>query len=111
MLPKMQSASIILSTGDLKMNQDLKAIQGKMDIEIYEADSGKILTKERGFTVKEEAGKVLSFDAIERPDYGTVLLFGDQAYFVKFWDDEDLERALALTKEVFEGEIARRRNA
>jgi hypothetical protein len=30
---------------------------------------------------------------------------------VKFWDDEDLERALALTKEVFEGELERRRNA
>jgi hypothetical protein len=88
-----------------------KAITGKMNVEVKEAESGKILTQEHGFTVKEEAGKVLSFDKIDRPDYGTVLLFGDQVYFVKFWDDEDLERALALTKEVFEGELERRRNA
>lgn len=85
-------------------------ITGKMNVELKEKD-GTTLTKEHGFTVKEEAGKVLKFDVIERPDYGTVLLFGDQVYFLSFWDDEDIERALELTKEVFEGELERRRNA
>ncbi len=87
-------------------------VTGKMNV-LLKQDDGLILTKEHGFTVKEEADgkKVLSFDKVDRPDYGTVLLFGDQVYFVKFWDDEDIERALALTKEVFEGELERRRNA
>jgi hypothetical protein len=85
---------------------------GKMSVKLKEAEDGTILTQEHGFTVREEEGKVLSFDKIERPgDYGTVLLFGDQVYFVKFWDTEDIERALALTKEVFEGELERRKHA
>ena len=87
-----------------------EVIEGKINIKV-EDEAGMALTKEHGFTVKEESNKVLSFDKIDREDYGTVLLFGDQIYFVKFWDDEDLKRALALTKEVFEGELERRRNA
>ena len=87
-----------------------EAIQGKINVNIKD-EKGMALTQEHGFTVTEEANKVLSFDKIDREDYGTVLLFGDQVYFVKFWDDADLERALALTKEVFEGELERRRNA
>ncbi len=85
-------------------------VKGNVNIRI-EDEAGMSLTKEHGFTVKEETGKVLSFDRIDREDYGTVLLFGDQVYFVKFWDTEDIERALTLTKEVFEGELERRRNA
>ncbi len=84
-------------------------IKGKMNVEVQD-ETGMSLTKEHGFTVKEEEGKVLSFDKIERSDYGTVLLFGDQVFFVKFWDDSDLKQALALTKEVFEGELERRKN-
>ncbi len=84
-------------------------IKGTMNVGIKD-EKGMLLTQEHGFTIKEEADKVLSFDKIDREDYGTVLLFGDQVYFVKFWDDEDLERALALTKEVFEGELERRRS-
>ena len=87
-----------------------EAIAGKINVEIKD-ENGMALTKEHGFTVTEESNKVLSFDKIDREDYGTVLLFGDQVYFVKFWDDADLERALALTKEVFEGELERRKNA
>lgn len=87
-----------------------KQFMGKMNVGI-KAENGMALTKEHGFTVTEEANKVLSFDKIDREDYGTVLLFGDQVYFVKFWDDADIERALALTKEVFEGELERRKNA
>ena len=85
------------------------SVKGKMKIELKE-EGGKTLTKEHGFTVMEEQ-KVLSFDKIDRPeDYGTVLLFGDQVYFLKYWDDEDVEKALSLTKEVFEGELERRKN-
>ena len=84
-------------------------ITGKMNVGI-EQEAGITLTEEHGFVIKEEEGKVLAFDKIDREDYGTVLLFGDRVYFVKFWDDEDIERALTLTKEVFEGELERRRN-
>ena len=87
-----------------------EAIKGKMKVGLKDV-GGMLLTQEHGFTVQEEEGRVLSFDKIDREDYGTVLLFGDQIYFVKFWDEEDLERALALTKEVFEGELERRKNA
>jgi hypothetical protein len=87
-----------------------ETIKGKMNVMLRDV-GGMLLTKEHGFTVQEEEGRVLSFDKIDREDYGTVLLFGDQVYFVKFWDDSDLERALALTKEVFEGELERRKNA
>jgi len=86
-----------------------EGIKGKMKVVLKDV-GGMLLTQEHGFTVQEEEGKVLSFDRIDREDYGTVLLFGDQVYFVKFWDDKDLERALALTKEVFEGELERRKN-
>jgi len=86
-----------------------EAVKGVMKVELKDA-GGKTLTKDHGFTIQEEQ-KVLSFDKIDRPeDYGTVLLFGDQVFFVKYWDDADLERALALTKEVFEGELERRKN-
>ncbi len=88
----------------------MNEITGKIRVKLKE-ENGTTLTKEHGFTVKEEAGKILNFDVIERPDYGTVLLFGDQVYFLSFWDDEDIERALSLTKEIFEGELERRRNA
>jgi len=86
-----------------------EATKGKMNVTVKD-ERGMRLTQEHGFTVQEEEGKVLSFDKIDREDYGTVLLFGDQVYFVKFWDDKDLERALTLTKEVFEGELERRKN-
>jgi hypothetical protein len=86
-----------------------KALTGNLKVEL-KGEGGKIVTKDHGFTIQEEQ-KVLSFDKIDRPeDYGTVLLFGDQVYFIKYWDDEDIERALALTKEVFEGELERRKN-
>ena len=85
-----------------------QAVKGVMKVELKD-EGERILTKEHGFTIKEEQ-KVLSFDRIERPgDYGTVLLFGDQVFFIKYWDDADLEKALALTKEVFEEEIERRK--
>jgi len=86
-----------------------ETIKGKMNVTVKD-ERGMQLTEEHGFTVQEEEGKVLFFDKIDREDYGTILLFGEQVYFLKFWDDADLERALALTKEVFEGELERRKN-
>ena len=86
-----------------------ETVKGKINVAVTD-EKGMALTKEHGFSVTE-TDKVLSFDKIDRPDYGTVLLFGDQVYFLKFWDDEDIERALKLTKEVFESELERRKNA
>ena len=51
-------------------------------------DRGLVLSQEHGFTVEEADGKVLGFDIIETEEHGTTLLFGDQVFFLKFWDDE-----------------------
>lgn len=74
-----------------------------------ESKDGIILTKDYGFLVEEEAGKVLSFDKVVNEEYGNVLLFGDQVFFLKFWDTEDLKKAYKLVAEVFSDELQKRR--
>ena len=71
--------------------------QGKVKVAV-KTDRGLTLTKEHGFTVEEADGKVLGFDLMETADYGTTLLFGEQILFLKFWDDEDLDRAENIVK-------------
>ena len=66
---------------------------------------GIVLTKEFGFLVEEEAGKVLAFDRIDSPDYGRVLLFGDQVFFLKFWGIEELQKASKLISDILLEEI------
>jgi len=61
-------------------------------------DRGLVLSQEHGFTVEEADGKVLGFDIIETEEHGTTLLFGDQVFFLKFWDDEDLNKAENIIK-------------
>ncbi len=68
---------------------------------------GIVLTKDFGFLVKEE-NNVLSFDRIDTPEYGRVLLFGDQVFFLKFWDIEDLKKALSLAASTLSAEIQSR---
>ncbi len=71
--------------------------QGKVKVAL-KTDRGLTLTKEHGFTVEEADGKVLGFDIMETEEYGTALLFGDQIFFLKFWDDTDLDKAESIVK-------------
>ncbi len=71
--------------------------QGKVKVAL-KTDRGLTLTKEHGFTVEEADGKVLGFDIMETDEYGTTLLFGEQIFFLKFWDDTDLDKAESIVK-------------
>ncbi len=81
--------------------------QGKAKVSL-KTDRGLTLTKEHGFTVEEVDGKVLGFDLIETEEYGTALLFGEQVFFLKFWDDTDLDKAESIVKRaIFKERIKR----
>lgn len=71
--------------------------QGKVKVTV-KTDRGLQLTKEHGFTVEEADGKVLGFDIMETEEYGTSLLFGNQIFFLKFWDNEDLDKAESIVR-------------
>ena len=81
--------------------------QGKAKISVQN-DRGLVLTKEHGFTVEEADGKVLAFDLLETEEYGSALLFGNQVFFLKFWDDEDLDKAETIMKSAIDKERTRR---
>jgi len=74
-------------------------------------ENGVTLTEEKGFTIEEDSGKVLAFDVAEHPDLGISLLFGNQVFVLKFWDDEDLKKGLRIFSQAIEQEIERRSNA
>lgn len=81
--------------------------KGKIRVELKD-ERGMRLTKEHGFTIEEGDGKVLAFDLIENEDYGISLLFGDQVFFLKFWDSGDLDKAESIVKRaVFEERMRR----
>ena len=77
---------------------------------VLKNENGMVLTKEYGFTVQEEDGKVLSFDFIEHPEMGCMLLFGNQVFALKFWKDEDLQKALKMIDVAVLAEEIRRRD-
>jgi len=81
--------------------------QGKAKVNI-KTDRGLTLTKEHGFTVEEADGKVLGFDIVETEEYGTALLFGDQIFFLKFWDEDDLAKAECIVQRAIFQERIRR---
>jgi len=67
-------------------------------------DDGSIVTTELGFTFQQEDGQELGFDVHEIDGAGTALLFGNQIFFLKYWTDEQLDKAskafaLAIKKE------------
>ena len=72
-------------------------------------EKGITLTQERGFTVEEADGKVLAFDVADHVELGTVLLFGNQVFALKFWDNEDLEKGLRIFSRAIETEMERRK--
>ena len=82
-------------------------VQGKVKVAV-KTERGLTLTKEHGFTIEEVEGKVLGFDIMETEDYGTSLLFGEQIFFLKFWDDEDLDRAESIVRRAIFRERLRR---
>ena len=67
-------------------------VEGKIKVKV-KTERGLTLTQEHGFTVEEADGTVIGFDIMETEEYGTSLLFGNQIFFLKFWDDEELEKA------------------
>ncbi len=82
-------------------------VQGKVKVAV-KTERGLTLTKEHGFTVEEVEGKVLGFDIMETEEYGTSLLFGEQIFFLKFWDDEDLDKAECIVQRAIFRERLRR---
>ncbi len=74
-------------------------------------EKGFTITRDHGFTVEEENGKVLAFDLLEHPDLGITVLFGNQVFALKFWDDEDLHKSVDIISKAVEKELERRSNA
>jgi hypothetical protein len=74
-------------------------------------EKGFTLTRDYGFTVEEENGKLLAFDLLVHPDLGTTVLFGDQVFALKYWDEEDLRKGLQIISQAVEMELERRQDA
>ncbi len=83
-------------------------VEGSMKIELKD-ERGMTLTEEHGFTVEEADGKVLAFDLITTEEHGVSLLFGNQIFFLKYWDEEDLTKAESVVKRAIHDERLRRR--
>jgi len=73
-------------------------------------EKGFTLTRDYGFTVEEENGKVLAFDLLVHPDLGTTVLFGDQVFALKYWDEKDLHKGLQIISQAVEMELERRKD-
>ena len=85
-----------------------QGLKGVMKTKV-KTDKGFTLTNEKGFTIEEEDGKVLGFDVVDHPELGTALLFGNQIFALKYWDDEDLEKGLRVFSNAISMEIERRK--
>lgn len=86
-----------------------KTMRGVMNVAV-KTEKGITLTKQHGFTVEEEDGKVLAFDLLEHPELGTTLLFGNQVFVLKFWTNEDLTKGLEVFTLAMNKEIERRKS-
>lgn len=82
--------------------------KGTMKVEL-KTEEGMTLTKEHGFRVQEESGKVLNFDLIAHPEYGHILMFADGVCMLSFWTDEQLEQARDIVNTAVDSELARRK--
>jgi hypothetical protein len=74
-----------------------------------ETDEGTFVTTEQGFTFQQEDGRELAFDIHEIDGAGTALLFGDQIFFLKYWTDEQLDRASEVFAKAVEMEKEKRK--
>ncbi len=93
-----------------KLPENLAGIKGIMSVAV-KTERGITLTQEHGFTIEEENGQVLAFDLLEHEDLGTTLLFGNQVFALKFWDEEDLHSGLKIIAAGIDRELERRKNA
>ena len=84
-------------------------IEATMSVAV-KTEKGFTLTHEYGFTVEEENGKVLAFDLLVHPDLGTTVLFGDQVFALKYWDEADLHKGLQIISQAVEMELERRKD-
>jgi len=102
-----------MATINTKIKADIpEQPRGKMDGVMSVAvktERGYTLTQDHGFTIEEENGKVLAFDIMEHPELGVTLLFGNQVFALKFWDDEDLRRGLSAFESAVTKEMERRK--
>jgi len=83
--------------------------EGIMNVAV-KTEKGYTLTRDYGFTIEEEEGKVLAFDILEHPELGTTVLFGNQVFAFRFWDDEDLRKGLRVLSQAVKIEKNRRKS-
>ncbi len=81
---------------------------GNMKVSIKN-ENGMMLSKDYGFTIQEEQ-RILGFDLHEHPQLGTMILFGDQVFALKYWKSEDIEKGMKLLEDGFQKELERRKN-
>jgi hypothetical protein len=81
--------------------------KGKMRVDL-KTEKGITIGKDYGFVVEEENGKVLAFDVTDHPELGTTLLFGNQIFALKFWDELDLHAGLEIISTAVNRELERR---
>ncbi len=89
--------------------ENLAGIDGVMAVAV-KTEKGFTLTRDYGFTVEEENGKVLTFDLLEHPELGITILFGNQVFALKFWDEDDLNKGLQIITQACTKELERRKN-
>jgi hypothetical protein len=85
-----------------------EAHQGVMQVAV-KTEKGHTLTRDFGFTIEEEDGKVLAFDLLDHPELGTTVLFGHQVFALRFWDEEDLRKGLRILSTAVKKELDRRK--
>ena len=88
--------------------ENLAGMDGVMSVAV-KTEKGFTLTRDYGFTVEEENGKILAFDLLVHPDLGTTVLFGNQVFALKFWDEEDLHNGLKIVSKAINMELERRK--
>lgn len=81
--------------------------EGVMSI-VTKTEKGYTLTRDYGFTIEEENGKVLAFDLLQHPQLGITVLFGNQVFALKFWDMEDLDKGVEIFSQAIKLELERR---
>jgi len=89
--------------------ENLDGVEGVMAVAV-KTEKGFTLTRDFGFTVEEENGKVLAFDLLVHPDLGTTVLFGTQVLALKFWDEPDLHKGLQIISKAVKMELERRKD-
>ena len=91
------------------MEKDFLQKKGVMSVAV-KTEKGYTLTRDYGFTIEEENGKILAFDLLDHPDLGISLLFGNQVFVLKFWEEQDLVKGLEMLSLAVKKERDRRQS-